>query len=130
MNLTRRNFVKLGSAACGAVALESQFSSLAAQMGKGSGMMGGAPIMQDLKAVGSDKQIAAIRYCDNTYHVTMADGKTLSFWEFNLRFKTDASNKGPLKGRPALLHVGMKGDRAFAIFAAPSEMSAFIESTC
>jgi cytochrome c len=52
------------------------------------------------------------------------------FWEFNLRFKTDSSDKGPEPGHPVLIPASMMGDRAFVIFAAPEEISGFIESKC
>src|SRR5487761_16784 len=42
---------------------------------------------QDLKKLGPDRQVQAIRYCHDTYRVTTADGKTTDFWEANLRFK-------------------------------------------
>jgi cytochrome c len=101
--------------------------------GAGGGMMGGmmvAPELADLKAIGPEGQIAAIRYCADTYEVTTVAGQTIPFWEFNLRFKTDSSAKGPPKGRPALLPASMSGDRAFVIFAAPQEISAFIQAKC
>jgi cytochrome c len=101
--------------------------------GAGGGMMGGmmaAPELADLKAIGPEGQVAAIRYCGDTYEVTTVAGQTIPFWEFNLRFKTDSSAKGPPKGRPALLPASMSGDRAFVIFAAPQEISAFIQAKC
>jgi cytochrome c len=99
----------------------------------GGGMEGGmmaAPELADLKSIGPEGQVAAIRYCGDTYEVTTAAGQTIPFWEFNLRFKTDSSTKGPPKGRPALLPACMSGDRAFVIFAAPQEISAFIQAKC
>lgn len=101
----------------------------AAQAAQGGGMMR-APALQDLKALGPDQQVASIRYCGDTYHVTTAAEETLPFWEFNLRFKTDSSAKGPAQGRPALLRAGMMGDRAFVVFANPAEVSSFIEVRC
>jgi cytochrome c len=101
--------------------------------GAGGGMMGGmmaAPELADLKSIGPEGQVAAIRYCGDTYEVTTVAGQTIPFWEFNLRFKTDSSAKGPPKGRPALLPAAMSGDRAFVIFAAPQEISAFIQAKC
>jgi cytochrome c len=101
--------------------------------GAGAGMMGGmmaAPELADLKAIGPEVQVAAIRYCGDTYQVTTVAGQTIPFWEFNLRFKTDSSAKGPPKGRPALLPASMSGDRAFVIFAAPQEISVLIKSKC
>src|SRR3546814_12990375 len=64
---------------------------------KQGGMMRG-PTRQDLKAVGPDRQVTAVRYCGDTYHVTTAAGETIPFWAFNLRFKTDSSDKGPAQG--------------------------------
>lgn len=93
------------------------------------GMMRG-PALQDLTTLDADQQVKAIRYCGDTYHVTTAAGEALPFWEFNLRFKTDSSDKGPAKGRPVLLPASMMGDRAFVIFADPAEISAFVEKTC
>ncbi len=52
---------------------------------------------QDLKKLGPDRQVQAIRYCHDTYRVTTADGQTTDFWEANLRFKTDSSDSGPLR---------------------------------
>jgi cytochrome c len=101
----------------------------AAGGGREGGMMA-APELADLKSIGPEGQVTAIRYCGDTYKVTTAAGETLPFWEFNLRFKTDSSDKGPPKGRPALLQASMMGDRAFLIFAAPEEISRFIESKC
>jgi cytochrome c len=99
----------------------------------GGGMVGGmmaAPELADLKSIGPEGQVAAIRYCGDTYEVTTVAGQTIPFWEFNLRFKTDSSAKGPPKGQPALLPASMSGDRAFVVFAAPQEISAFIQAKC
>ena len=84
----------------------------------------------DLKAIGPDDQVASISHCGDTYRVATAAGKTTPFWEFNLRFKTDSSDKGPAKGKPALLPASMGGDRAFVIFSTPIEMSTFIKDKC
>jgi cytochrome c len=105
----------------------------ATESAAGGGMAGGmmaAPELADLKSIGPEGQVAAIRYCGDTYEITMAAGQAIPFWEFNLRFKTDSSAKGPPKERPALLPASMSGDRAFVIFAAPQEISAFIQAKC
>jgi cytochrome c len=97
------------------------------------GMMGGGMArsdLPDLKAVGPEQQVTAIRYCSDTYHVTTAAGETYPFWEFNLRFKTDSSGNGPRPGHAALQPAGMMGDRASVIFADPEEISSFIEKRC
>jgi cytochrome c len=94
------------------------------------GMMGASADLPDLKTLGRGQQVASIRYCGDTYHLTTAAGEALPFWEFNLRFKTDSSDKGPHPGRPVLVPASMMGDRAFVIFAAPGEISASIEAKC
>lgn len=95
------------------------------------GMMGmGAPDLQDLKAVGPDQQVVAVRYCGDSYFVKTAAGETLPFWEYNLRLHTDSTEKGPPRGRPALVPAGMLGDRALLVFASPSEISAFVRAQC
>src|SRR5262249_55056243 len=103
----------------------AQSSGDTGQMG---GMMSGD--VQSLKQLDPRQQVTAIRYCGDTYSVTTADGQTQPFWERNLRFKTDSSDKGPQSGHPALMGAGMMGDRASIIFAGPTEISAFIGSKC
>jgi cytochrome c len=93
-----------------------------------AGMMAGG--FEDLKKLGPDHQVQAIRYCRDTYHVTMANGQTTDFWEANLRFKTDSSDTGPQAGKPVLMRAGMMGDRASVFFAAPDEISTFIKQRC
>lgn len=88
------------------------------------------PGFPDLKKLGPDHQVQAIRYCRDTYHVITADGQTVDFWEVNLRFKTDSSETGPLAGRPAILPAGMQGDRASVLFAGPDEISTFVKHQC
>jgi len=85
---------------------------------------------EDLKKLGPDHQVQAIRYCRDTYHVALADGQTADFWEANLRFKTDSSDTGPIPGKPAIMPSGMQGDRASVFFAAPEEISTFIKHQC
>jgi cytochrome c len=85
---------------------------------------------QDLKKLGAERQILAIRYCHDTYKVTTADGQIADFWEANLRLKTDSSDTGPLAGKPIILPAGMMGDRASVFFAAPEEISTFIKHQC
>lgn len=103
----------------------------AAQEGQG-GMMGGMAGggTPDLGELGPEQQVAGLTYCGDTYQVTTAAGQTLPVWEFNLRLKTDSSDKGPPEGRPALLRAGMMGDRVFVVFADPQEISSFIKQEC
>ena len=93
------------------------------------GMMGGGPD-PNLKKLEPGIQVKSISYCDDTYRVTTADGKTRAFWERNLRFRTDSSKDGPEKGAPAITPAGMMGDRASVIFAAPQEINQIIEARC
>ena len=86
-----------------------------------------APQFQNLKEAGPDRQVVAIRYQQDTYKVTTADGRSTDFWEANLRFKIDSSTTGPLSGKPVILPTGMMGDRASVFFASPAEMSALIK---
>lgn len=99
----------------------------------GSGMMGmmGSSELADVSKPTPAQQVASVRYCRDTYEVTTTDGKTLKFWEFNLRFKTDSTDNGPPSGKPVLLPAGMMGgDRSFLVFRNPREISGLIEEKC
>jgi cytochrome c len=87
-------------------------------------------LMDLRREAGPHNRITSIRYCGDTYTVGVESGEFHPFWEFNLRFKTDSGDKGPEPGHPVLIPASMMGDRAFAIFAAPEEISAFIEKHC
>lgn len=93
------------------------------------GMMQG-PRLADLKKASPESLVTEIRHCRDTYHVFTASGETFPIWEFNLRFKTDSSDRGPRKGQPVLLGAGMMGDRAFVVFSDPAEISASIKNQC
>ena len=84
----------------------------------------------DLKALESNNRITAIRLCRDTYTVETEKGEAHRFWEFNLRFKTDGSGNGPKPGQPVIIPAGMRGDRAYVVFASPAEISAYIKRTC
>jgi cytochrome c len=86
--------------------------------------------MLNLKALEANNRITSISYCGNTYTVTVETEEAYEFWEFNLRFKTDGSEDGPMAGHPVIIPASMRGDRAFVIFAAPTEFSPFIKSEC
>jgi cytochrome c len=107
-------------------------SGAASDQGSGMGSMMAEmdSQFQDLKKLGPEHQVQAIRYCHDTYHVTTADGQTTDFWEVNLRLKTDSRETGPLPGKPVLLGAGMGGDRSSVFFAAPEEISPFIKHQC
>ena len=97
--------------------------------GNMGGMMGGGQV-PNLKRLYPAERVQEIRYCNDTYTISTADGQTRKFWERNLRLKTDASGNGPEKNTPALVPAGMMGDRADVIFADPSEISAHIAAKC
>ena len=84
----------------------------------------------DLKRAPAQVQVASMSHCGDTYTVKTAAGKTLKFWEFNLRLKTDSSDQGPVAGKPVIVGTGMQGDRAAIVFSAPGEISRFIKSVC
>jgi len=89
-----------------------------------------AGTLPDLKALPPAQQVKVIRYCGDTYQVTIHTGQARPIWEFNLRFKTDSSARGPKPGVPALLRANMSGDRFFVIFSDPKDISAFIQPGC
>jgi cytochrome c len=84
----------------------------------------------NLKAVEANNRVTSISHCGDTYTVTFETEEAYEFWEFNLRFKTDGSDDGPVAGHPVIIPASMRGDRAFVIFAAPTEISPFIKSEC
>jgi len=95
----------------------------------GGRMMAGPP-RPDLKTLGPERRIKAIEYCADGYRVTTQDGRTVAFWEFNLRFKTDSSPQGPSPGQPVIVRSGMQGDRASVVFASPEELGRSVEMKC
>ena len=100
------------------------------QAGEQGGMMAAPQLIDLRREVGPNNRITSIRYCGDTYTVGVESGESHPFWEFNLRFKTDSSDKGPEPDHPVLIPASMMGDRAFVIFAAPGGISRFIQSRC
>jgi len=86
--------------------------------------------LPNLKRVDASSQVTAIRYCGDAYRVLTGDGKSRTWWEFNLRFKTDGSPDGPSTGKPVIVGTGMQGDRAAVVFSRPEEISMFIRREC
>jgi cytochrome c len=85
---------------------------------------------EDLSKAAPAQQVTAVRYCQNSYFVTTANGQEHSFWALNLRLKVDSSALGPKGGEPVLTGSGMQGDRASLVFSDPAQISAFIQSKC
>ena len=81
---------------------------------------------QNLKTLGSDRQVVTIHHHRNTFEVMTADGRNAVFPDADLRFKIDSSDNGPPAGRPVILPGGMMGDRATVFFASPAEISDLI----
>src|SRR5260221_3605182 len=74
------------------------------QGGGMEGMMGGATSpFEDLKKLGSDHEVQAIRDCHDTYHVMTAEGQSIHFLEANIHLQTDSSDAGPLSGKPVTI---------------------------
>lgn len=84
----------------------------------------------DLRKADPDVSVAAIRHCRETYWVTTGSGKVIPYWEFNLRFKTDSSERGPARGKPVMVGAASMGDRAQVVFSEPGEISKFIRTKC
>lgn len=99
----------------------------------GGGMMGGmmgANEPQDLRKAGADAQVTSIQHCRDTYTVVTRDRKVHKIWEYNLRLKTDSTNRGPQPGMPVIVDSGMRGDRFSIVFASPAEISKQIREAC
>ena len=95
----------------------------------GGGMMAmGA--RRDLKQVGKERRVTAIRHCGDAYHVTTEVGHTVPYWEFNLRFKTDSSPQGPERGKPVIAPQGMQGDPAQVVFSTLDDLKRFLVERC
>ena len=101
----------------------------AANQSAAGGMMA-APRLESLRDVEPQGQVRAIRYCRDSYFVTLGTGRTIPFWEFNLRFKTNGGAEGPTPGKPVILRAGMRGDRASIVFASPEEIGKTIQRSC
>ncbi len=86
--------------------------------------------LPDLKQAPPASRVTAILACEDGYRVSTADGRLQTFWEFNLRFKTDGSANGPKAGHPVIVPNGMRGDRASIVFAKIEEISSFVRRQC
>jgi hypothetical protein len=126
----RRSFLVITAGLAGALSFtrRSQAKELNATRPQPKATLGqrGATSL-NLKTIGPTQQVVSIRSSNNGYRLTMASGATASFSEFNLHFKTDSSERGPVKGRPVLLSTGMQGDRATIIVSDPSEIGLLID---
>lgn len=55
--------------------------------------------------------MTVIRYCPDAYRVTTAAGQTFTFWEHNLRFKTDSGPEGPVLAGMSWEHAAFTASR-------------------
>lgn len=87
-------------------------------------------IPPDLSAAGDDQRITDISHCRDAYYVTTADGKSLPFWETNVRIKVDTSERGPKGSAPILQRSGMVGDRVSVVFSDVGQLRAQLKEEC
>ena len=103
----------------------------AASASRGDGARDATSVMasqfRDLKELGQEYRVRAIRYGHRSFQVMTADGRCTDFQEAALRFKIDSSELGPRPGDPVILPAGRIGDRSWVFFAAPEEIGTFIE---
>ena len=111
-------------------AREDLIAFLQAASEPGSPLAGKPRGLPNLKEAPPEARVKAIRHCKDSYFVTDGAGKTIPYWEFNLRFKTDSSASGPRPGAPVMVGQGMQGDRAQVVFSKPEEISRFIRKGC
>src|SRR5262249_5707160 len=65
------------------------FLKQATQPGSTHTAQQGGGMVPNLRKLDAGDRVQTIRYCGDTYRVTTADGKTHTFWERNLRLKTE-----------------------------------------
>ena len=82
---------------------------------------------RNLKELGPEHRVRAIRYRHDAFEVMTADGRSSVFRESALRFKIDSSELGPRAGDPVILPAGKMSDRAWVFFASPEEIGTFIK---
>ena len=84
----------------------------------------------DLKNAPPAQQVVSVRYCRGEYDVTLGDGTSRRFREFDLAFKTDETERGPAPTKPVLVPTGRVGDRAFVVFAGFAELRGTVQAEC
>ena len=73
--------------------------------------MGGGDELPDLKTAGPSSRSPRSATAATPTRSTTADAAP-PVWEFNLRLKTDGSDRGPVPGKPVIVRTNMMGDRA------------------
>ena len=90
----------------------------------------GGQLPEALDKAGADQQVTAIRRCADTYFVKTKDGREQPYWEMNVRFKTDTSERGSKGEKPVLAYAGMQGDRISIVFKSAEAIAQFIKPDC
>jgi len=86
--------------------------------------------LPDLKQAPPRARVTAMTRCGDAYRITTGDAETHTFWEFNVRFKTDSSPDGPEPGHPVVLGNGMQGDRIAVVFSGLDEIATYVQQKC
>lgn len=76
----------------------------------------------DLKNLPEGQQVVTVAFCRGEYDVSLADGNTRKFKEYDLAFKSDSGANGPNPGTPVLVPTGRVRDRAFIVFSDLDEL--------
>ena len=98
---------------------------------RGDRVMPNSPTdVPDLKSAPPRRHVTAISHCGDMYRIKTADGRINKIAESDLRFRTDSSNVGPKPGKPVIVEPDAQGRPASIVFAAPSEISSFINEAC
>ena len=84
----------------------------------------------NLKELSPGQRVTDVRYCRGQYDVSLGDGSSRKFKEYDLAFKIDSSPNGPKPVKPALVPTGRVGDRAFVVFADIVELRGALKMDC
>lgn len=87
-------------------------------------------VPEPLGKAGPGQRITSIRKCLDTYVVKTEDGREQPYWEMNVRFKTDTTERGPKGENPVLAYAGMQGDRISVVFKSTESIAQFIKTDC
>ncbi len=75
-------------------------------------------------------KVTSIRHCGDSYFVTTADGRSVPYWEKNVRLKIDSAETGPPPNTTVILGSGMQGDRVSVIFSSVDHLVQQVKEKC
>lgn len=75
-------------------------------------------------------KVTSIRHCGDSYFVTTADGRSVPYWEKNVRLKIDSAGTGPPANTPVILGSGMQGDRVSVVFSSIDDLKQQVKENC